>query len=258
MRLRPQVFHLPKAGNQWEEYEDAWDCDQRAGRLAVADGASDAFEARRWAQVLVKAFTREPPMPDREAMLRWLESPIQAWRDGIPWDELPWYGVEKARRGAFSTLLGMEFAVQIPGQAQKAASSAHWSALAVGDACFFQVRRGKMVAHFPVEKAADFGITPALLSTRPDYNHHSLEELQSCEGECRVGELFVLATDALAHWFLRRVEAGEKPWQALRRLTMGEFARLVERLRREEVMRNDDVTLLLVRVERGETDPKGS
>ena len=43
MRLRVQEFFLHKAGNQPEEYEDAWDYDEGAKRLAIADGASDAI-----------------------------------------------------------------------------------------------------------------------------------------------------------------------------------------------------------------------
>lgn len=35
------------------------------------------------------------------------------------------------------------------------------------------------------------------------------------------GDLMVLATDALAAWFLRQAEAGEQPWQELAGFTLG-------------------------------------
>ena len=74
---------------------------------------------------------------------------------------------------------------------------AQWQAMALGDACLFQVRGADLIACFPVTHAADFGTTPALLSTRHDYNRRSLEALGTCAGACAVGDLFVLATDAL-------------------------------------------------------------
>jgi hypothetical protein len=249
LRLHVQAFYLPKAGNQPEEYEDAWACDEEAKRLAIADGASDAFESRLWAKALVQAFIREPPTSDSESMLRWLESPIQVWKEGIHWDELPWYAVEKARRGAFSTLLGVTLAWPTSNSTEGALSSGHWSAVAVGDTCLFQIRGDEVIVRFPMERAADFGTTPPLLSTRQDYNRRSLDELRSCEGECWPGDLLVLATDALAEWFLHQLETGEQPWQRLVKLSPRKFARLVECLRREEAVRNDDVSLLLGWVE---------
>jgi hypothetical protein len=176
--------------------------------------------------------------------LRWLEPPIQSWHNQVHWDQLPWYGLEKARRGAFSTLLGVTFTLP-----EGEIHMARWQAIALGDTCLYQIRGEKVVVHWPIAQAADFGTAPALLSTRPEYNRRSLEELETREGVCRPGDLFVLATDALAAWFLERVESDERPWQRLTRLSEGRYARLVEHLRRGKAMRNDDVTLLLVWIE---------
>jgi hypothetical protein len=112
-----------------------------------------------------------------------------------------------------------------------------------------------MIACFPVERAADFGTTPPLLSTRRDYNRRSLGQLQTREGELWPGDLLVLATDALAAWLLGRLEAGEQPWQGLSGLTAEGFAGWVESLRQEGRMRNDDVTLLMGRADEEEGQP---
>ncbi|MCS7261021.1 MAG: serine/threonine-protein phosphatase [Anaerolineae bacterium] len=243
LRLRVQAFHLPKEGNRLEEYEDAWACDAAVGRLAVADGASDAFESRLWARTLVQSFVREPPSP--EELMRWLESRIAEWKAGIDWARLPWYAAEKARRGAFATLLGVAFGQSLRDVTEKASSCGHWWALAVGDACLFQVRDNEVIVRFPLQQAADFSTTPPLLSTQPDYNLRSLEALRVCMGECRPGDLFILATDALAAWFLGELEAGNHPWGRWKELTSQQFHWLVRTLRRRGKMRNDDVTLLL-------------
>lgn len=249
LRLRVQAFSLPKRGHQPEEYEDAWAYDTAATRLALADGASDAFESRLWARALVQAFISEPPTPDSETLLHWLVAPMQVWKAGIQWDKLPWYAEAKARRGAFATLLGVSFVWPTSDCPREASIAAPWQAMAVGDACLFQIRREEIIVHFPVEQARDFSTTPPLLSTQMGYNRRSLEALQTRNGECCPGDLFVLATDALAAWFLQQVEEGTRPWQHLVEMTDDTFATLMARLRQEGVMRNDDVTLILGWVE---------
>jgi hypothetical protein len=124
-----------------------------------------------------------------------------------------------------------------------------WRAVAVGDTCLFQVRDDALISSFPLTEAAAFGTTPPLLSTRPDYSRRSLEHLSTAAGEYRPGDLFLLATDALAAWFLHETEADGRPWRSLEELSLLRFARLVRRLRQEHALRNDDVTLLLVRVQ---------
>jgi hypothetical protein len=247
--LRIQTFSLPKQDHQQEEYEDAWACNTPVTRLALADGASDAFESRLWAQALVQAFIREPPAQHCETLLDWLATPTQVWKEGIHWERLPWYAEEKARRGAFATLLGVSFAWPGANSTGEAGAIAQWQAIALGDVCLFQIRGEEVMAHFPIEQATDFGTTPPLLSTRLEYNRRTLEALRTSTGECQPGDLFVLATDALAAWFLRQVEGGERPWQYLVGLTDDIFTTLVTCLRQDGAMRNDDVTLVIGWVE---------
>ena len=61
-------------------------------------------------------------------------------------------------------------------------------------------------------------------------------------------------TDALAHWFLDQVAAEHKPW----RIELAEdafvhprqFEAWIDQLRATRRIRNDDVTLLMLRVEK--------
>jgi hypothetical protein len=72
-------------------------------------------------------------------------------------------------------------------------------------------------------------------------------------GNWRSGDRFFLMTDALAEWFLRRHERQGKPWQALaRRLATSDAAltRFVERLRKKNELKNDDVTLVRIDLKR--------
>ena len=62
------------------------------------------------------------------------------------------------------------------------------------------------------------------------------------------GDLFILASDALAGWFLARNAAGEKPWQTLLALDSPGWDAWVNNQRRERLMRNDDTTLVIIQV----------
>lgn len=270
LRTYIRALHLPKDGNSWEEYEDAWAWGggattmvssrtsaqkearifkERMAQVAVADGASDAFEGRLWALALVEAFIQLPlemrheRREQAEEIKQWLELPIQTWKNGIPWDKLPWYAEEKARRGAFSTLLGVSFSYLSD-------INSRWHAIAVGDSCLFQIRDEQVFVRFPINRAKDFGIYPPLISTQQEYNCCSLKNLCILKGECRPGDLFVLATDALAAWFLKQLEIDREPWQRLNELDWEKFVSLIENLRQKNEIRNDDVTLLLVWVEK--------
>jgi hypothetical protein len=65
-------------------------------------------------------------------------------------------------------------------------------------------------------------------------------------GDWRPGDRFLLMTDALAHWFLRRHEAAQQPWHDLARAAGAAFADWVEDCRERDGLRNDDVTLVTI------------
>ena len=240
-----QAFWLSKAGNTAEEYEDAFECSIPDSRFAVADGATDSAFAGRWAQGLVKEFVASPPSSPCD-LQKWLEPLQNAWRESIDWERLPWHGEEKAKVGAFSSLLGLAF---IEGESSHA-QTLHWSALAVGDSCLFQVRDDALQVAFPLESAKQFGNRPLLLSSQPTRNQRVWEAICFHEDDCQPDDQFFLMTDALAHWFLAHHEARANPWAALCGLkTQEEFSSFVAALRQAGLIRNDDTTLLMVRLD---------
>jgi hypothetical protein len=205
--LKIKTFSLPKAGNKPEEYEDASGYTlKNAKRLVIADGASQGFESRKWAMSLVSNFKRNMPAFERAEIENWLKKPIKDWKGTINWKKLPWYAEEKARRGAFSTLLGIDFGIR---------DCKKWQAIAVGDSCLFQIREDEVIVRFPVESSKNFDSTPDLISTRADYNSKSLDNIKVCAGDCMPNDLFIFATDAFSAWFLSQMEADKKPWRML-------------------------------------------
>ena len=256
MALRPpRRFWLPKAGNSPEEYEDAsrvvypqriGASGRRTARAAVSDGASESAFAREWANVLADAFVDRPPDAcgfTEDSMCDWLASAQEEWRAGIPWDRIPWHGEAKARAGAFATLVGLTVATK-PNNSRRLS----WRAVAVGDSCLFVVRDDRLWLSFPLEDAAQFDNNPTLVCSNPDNAGEVGDSVHWSDGDCVAGDLFILASDALACWFLGRNAEGEKPWRTLLALDASAWAAWVEEQRRAGLMRNDDTTLTIIRV----------
>ena len=74
------------------------------------------------------------------------------------------------------------------------------------------------------------------------------EGLSRRSGECEVGDLFILASDALACWFLTRGAAGAQPWESLGALDRADWEGWVDGQRRAGLMRNDDTTMVALEV----------
>jgi hypothetical protein len=226
---RWQGVCLPKQGHSADEYEDAFAADPAGGRFAVADGASESSFAGLWARLLVEGFVRPSP--------HWLEAARRAWAAEVDGRPLAWYGEAKRDEGAFATFLGL------------LVEDGRWRALAVGDTCLFQVRQDRLIEAFPVPRAEDFDNRPRLLGSRPAADARREPHAEG-RGDWQPGDHLLLMTDALAHWFLRGHEAGERPWKELMGLPAGSaanaaFAGWVEDRRRRD-LRNDDVTLVLI------------
>ena len=72
-------------------------------------------------------------------------------------------------------------------------------------------------------------------------------------GDWEPGDIFYLATDALAQWLLSELESGRPPWSVLRDLCADDdatlYSRLIDELRESQGLHNDDTTLLQVEVD---------
>ncbi|PSQ80130.1 MAG: hypothetical protein BRD46_04950 [Bacteroidetes bacterium QS_8_68_15] len=252
--FRARVFWMPKGGSSAEEYEDAFAVsEERAAgapfRAAVADGATEAAFARRWARLLADGFAEHGPAAVRSHD----EWPAlqEKWRASVAAqaEALPWYGAEKAAAGAFAALLGLELFPETgpPDLPSSGPTGGAWRAVSVGDANLFHLRDGETVRAWPREDPEDFGSRPALLPSRADAETPTLRRT---EGRYQPGDAFALATDAAAAWLLRcetsAPGARTDPARALTWDDEAAFAEAVRAARDEGALDNDDTTVLCV------------
>ncbi len=256
MNLRPLIrLWLPKAGNSPDEYEDAFrtcypvqldEAEACAARMAVSDGATESAFAGEWANALASAFVTRPldlGTLTEGSLSSWLNQAQTEWRDRVPWGRIPWHGEAKARAGAFATLLGVTFraAPENPGRLC-------WQAMAIGDSCLFLIRDDRLHTSFPLENPDQFDNHPPLVCSNSAGTAGLWDRVRHISGECATGDLFLLASDALARWFLADIAAGEKPWETLMAFQDDNWAEWAAELRNKGSMGNDDMTLLTTAV----------
>ncbi len=261
MEATVQVFWTPKKGNSPDEYEDAYGCAVDEGRFAIADGATESSFAEIWSTILSQKFVAAPPVgspPESQTLQEWIAPMQQEWHANIMWDRLPWFAEEKARKGAFATFLGMEFMEEEEEDdgimdkllfmfKKQKTSGPRWKALTIGDSNLYQIRDDALITSWPLTKGIQFTHRPTLISSNPKCNDGIWDHFQYQVGEYEEGDTFILATDAIAKWFLDRVELGEKPWRTLAQLkSEQDFETLCSELRSGLKMQNDDTTIISI------------
>ena len=229
----------PKSDAAPADNEDAFAAAPRRGAFAVADGATHSGFAGHWARLLVEGFVAAGGWrPD------WVAAQRRAWAAAVDHLDVPWFVAERREEGAFASLLGVSLAAPVPG------GGGEWAAVAIGDACLFHLRAGRVLVAWSVGHSAGFGNAPRLIGSRVPADEPALEVLQ---GEWRPGDHLLLATDALACWFLTQHEADGAPWSRLRELIDAphadhRFGAAVGRLRAAKQLKDDDTTLLAIRL----------
>lgn len=220
-----------------EDNEDAFHVSDERDRIVVCDGASESYDGKNWARLLVEKFVEGHP--SKEALEECL-SAFSALHDPAT---MTWSKASAYERGSFATTL----------IAQDDFSSSTLTVQSIGDSCAVLTDGKSILQTFPYQSAVEFEKKPTLLSTLPHHNAHFYStgnfEIPETSWSYEVSHhLFLLCmTDALGAWLLRRLE--EKDEHALPRLlairTGDELGELVELERVEGRMRRDDSTLII-------------
>jgi hypothetical protein len=238
-----RTFWLPRRGNSPAEYEDASAVDASAGRMAVADGATESCFARLWAGLLVEGFVESRDCPPQQwpAPLPALQ---QRWEADVSARKLRWAASRLVKRGDFAAFLGLALPVSCD-------ADCRWQAVAVGDTCLLHTRGPTLLRAFPLEHSRQFDNVPVLVGSRMSTEEVCKRQSLWLDGRGQPGDRLWIMTDALAQWCLAEHEAGRNPWSELESLLTppecsDRFASWIEGLRDARGLHNDDVTLVAV------------
>ncbi len=239
--MQIQQFILPKASAQAEECEDAIGVNRAAGRVAVADGATEAFDARSWARQLAAGWVAtEPAALTRESFSAWVIGQGNALHASWQGRTLSWYAEEKARRGSFAAFVGVQFTL--------GGDEPRWQALALGDSCLIQQRHGTVFRALPIADYQQFNSTPVLVPSRGQLHETAFAQARVEHGVFAPGDVLWLLSDAAAEWFLKRACARDDILVQLDRLLAAEssdkLAELFQQERRARRIKDDDVAVV--------------
>ena len=259
MRLEYSVFSAHKSDLGPETFEDSYfpiedfsSLLEAPARFALADGASEALLSGKFAGIVVDSFAVNGRSDtDCQALLRFIYEKWEKWKleEYLPSREresrpIKWYEEQGLAEGAFCTFLGLNF----PGSVYLA--SGFWKAIAIGDSCLFHVRDGKLLRSFPLKESSSFNSNPFLISSNPIKNEDILLRFHKMSGTWIRNDIIFLMTDALALWFIKQHEAGNKPWEILShfgpKTPKSVFSAFVSDLRSSALIRNDDTTLMKI------------
>ncbi len=240
-------FRAPKRDCPEEECEDAFCYSSRSNidrmqnlRCAIADGASTTNFASIWAESLVTDYTNQNYRGIKQFRLSIIKL-AKSWENAVTSKPVPWYTTASIENGAASTFLGINLNK----------NNGRWHSIAVGDSCLFQISNNQLKCSFPVQRSTDFSNFPFCVSSRLERNRLIWKNRVSYKGRWKSGDIFILLTDAFAHWFLRECESGGHPWQILERIVNADdpqsaFLTWLSDTRASQRIKNDDTTCLYV------------
>lgn len=238
--LRRQQIVLPKSGFELSECEDFIGVDEQNGRFAVADGATEAFDARSWAERLAQNWVRSDAALTADSFHDWIAAEGLALHASWSQLTLPWYAEEKARKGSFAAFVGVEFDLE--------AKAPSWKAIALGDACLLHCRDGSLLKSLPLSDPASFNSAPLLVASDPALYKSSAHALVIDSGACQHKDVLFLLSDAVAAWYLEHWEQSDLSG-VFESNDESAIAAFFENERQAGKIKNDDIAVVRIEVQ---------
>lgn len=221
-----------------EANEDSCKVDTEKGRLALSDGASESFDSKSWAEILVHRFVLNPELNED-----WLSGLISEYASQFDYENMTWSKQASFNRGSFATLLGIEIFSNL----------GTVDIISIGDSLAVLLDGTEFIDSHPYSCAEDFQQRPELFCTNPDHNSFFSSSgffsshFKTWAISKRKSPYVLCMTDALGEWALRNMSERKPPWEKLKSIRdNSELEELVIIERKNKNMRVDDVTLVVI------------
>ncbi len=242
-QLRTQQFILQKSCSDFAECEDAIGINAALSRFAVVDGATEAFDARSWATLLAESWVEDEMATVSIDAFRSCVAE-QSLRLHATWHgrALSWYAEEKARSGSYAAFVGVQFDMN--------AKLPRWQAIALGDCCLIQLRKGAIERSFPLVDDEQFTSSPVLVPSLESMQDAALSKTLIDSGTIENEDVFLLLSDAVAAWYLKQAKQRDvvcNEFDAqLAASRHDELTRLFQRERLAHRIKDDDIAVLRI------------
>lgn len=222
-----------------EEYnEDAYAISQDSSIVAISDGATDSFDSRAFANIIVNQF-----IFDSNINQECISLIVNKYNSQQNYENLSWSKQAAFERGSFASLLGVTIDQE----------NSTVEIIAVGDTLAILLDGDKIINSFPYKSSQEFDQRPELLSTIPQHNQFVNSEYFNSLHKTNwnfsksSNPLLLCMTDALGQWVLREEEKAMPVYEKLCSIrTIEQLQELVTQARVSREMRIDDVTFVLI------------
>jgi len=244
--LQLRQLLLPKLDHKASECEDAIAVDTQTFRFAVADGATESFDARNWAERLAQHWVQRKSTLTVEEFRDWVATEGRELHDSWTGLTLSWYSEEKARYGSFATLVGVELDLNT--------ESPSWQAIALGDACLLHFRNKTLLKSLPLSGSEGFNSGPVLVASDSSLHESSMQSVVTDSGTFQDGDVLLLMSDAASLWCLQRFENGDLDVvEFLNSKSDEELREFFDAERMAGRIRNDDLAIVRIEIKRSKS-----
>src|SRR5215471_4825516 len=236
-------FLLPKSGYQLSECEDAIGINPARRRFAVADGATEAFDARSWARQLAHGWVEiDTAALNPEEFRSWASRQGNSLHDSWRGLKLSWYAEEKAQEGSYAAFVGL--------QLDPAGAAWRWRAIALGDACLIHCRQSALLTALPLMRSEQFNATPVLVPSHGATQETALQKMLVGSGDVEASDVILLLSDAVAAWYLMLAEQDNSARNSfdrkLKSMADDQLAEFFVHERNSGRIKDDDIALLRI------------
>jgi hypothetical protein len=148
---------VPKDAEYPNEDQVCYDEDHQV--FLISDGASESYNSRLWAELLVNSWLAVRP---KRSPLRWFDRALAGYESRSPREQMSWSEEAAYERGSFASILAVEL------QGTKGVR-----VTAVGDSTAVLVDAGRIRDSFPYQRPEQFRSRPHLISTIRWHNRNA-------------------------------------------------------------------------------------
>lgn len=207
-------------------------------RIALSDGASESFDSKEWAKILVSCVLEVPQFNGQS-----LDKALEKYKQIYDLSDMSWSKRNAFDRGSFATLLGVNISKK----------KKELTLFAVGDSVAVLLQPNGRVETYPYTQSSEFRRRPELFSTVVQHNAFFYSDnapsrfRKTYKNLIKKGTVLMCMTDAIAEWAFNSADLGIPVWSNLASIRQRDkLEDLVSKKRNSGEMRRDDSTLLIV------------
>lgn len=236
MKIRGFITH--KQAESYSDCADYFAINRKLRKIAVSDGISQSFSPLEWSRILVQSYIEDKWVPGqdlRPLQSQWLEE-VRANLNELQKQGAVTYMMENLideRESAGATFCGISFD-----------DSFQWNCIVLGDSALVKLS-GNSIEIFSSQDGP--------FNNRPDYfdsyASHPVGKLKSIQGKLQKGDVLFVVSDPFSELFQKSIE-NKTDKQIIEKLLsvrdQDDFCSIVESLRTDFGMHNDDSTLVII------------